>query len=516
MPAHAERFAEAPMSSGPREACSLESGSGASRIGVVDIGSNSVRLVVFDGLKRVPVPLFNEKILCGLGRGLSSSGQLNPDGVQLALNTLKRFVGLARAMEVQRLDLLATAAVRDASNGSSFVQEVESLCDMRVRVLTGAEESRLSAEGVLSGQPNARGFMGDLGGGSLEVVALGEGAGEAWATLPLGPLRLIDSAGDDRKKTRALITQQLSGQAWLSELKGRDFYAVGGAWRALARIHMEQTHYPLHMIHGYSMNREEALELTGLVSQLGKRSLASMTGVNKRRIETLPSAAMLMQRIIELARPERIVFSAYGLREGWLHNLLRPEERDKDPLLAAASDWGAREARFGDLGDQIATWCAPLFPDQDEEAERLCRGACHLSDVGWRYHPDYRAEHILLRVLRAQELCIEHFERAFIGRTLYSRYGGSRNAGILQYTKQLLPEERIHIADALGRALRLAYILSGGDPEMLESTELRREDGCLTLRIPADAAVPPGQMIEKRLSSLASALNLPKSQIEHL
>ncbi|WP_026987152.1 Ppx/GppA family phosphatase [Fodinicurvata fenggangensis] len=486
------------------------------RVGVVDIGSNSVRLVVFDGLKRVPVPLFNEKILCGLGRGLDGSGQLNPDGVQLALNTLRRFVGLAQAMNLQRLDLLATAAVRDASNGPTFVQEVESLCSLPVRVLTGAEESRLSAEGVLSGQPNAQGFMGDLGGGSLEVVALGEGAGEAWATLPLGPLRLMDAAGDDREKIQVLIDQQLSGQAWLSELEERDFYAVGGAWRALARIHMEQTHYPLHMIHGYSMDQEEALELTGLVSHLGKRSLASMTGVNKRRIETLPSAAMLMRRIIELARPKRIVFSAYGLREGWVHNQLDSEVRASDPLLSAAADWGAREARFGDLGEQIAAWCLPLFPDRDEEAERLCRGACHLSDVGWRYHPDYRAEHVLLRVLRAQELCIEHFERAFIGRALYSRYGGNKNAGILNYTRQLLSEERVRMADALGRALRLAYTLSGGDPQMLEVTTLNREEDCLVLQIPADAAVPPGQMIEKRLSSLASALKIPRSDIQQV
>lgn len=512
MPAHADGLAEASMTASHGLAPDPDTAPG--RVGVVDIGSNSVRLVVFDALKRVPVPLFNEKILCGLGRGLDGSGQLNPEGVQLALNTLRRFVGLARAMKLQRLDLLATAAVRDASNGPTFVQEVESLCGLPVRVLTGAEESRLSAEGVLSGQPNARGFMGDLGGGSLEVVALGEGAGEAWATLPLGPLRLMDAAGDDRENIQALINRQLSGQAWLSELEERDFYAVGGAWRALARIHMEQTHYPLHMIHGYSMDREEALELTGLVSHLGKRSLASMTGVNKRRVETLPCAAMLMRRIIELARPKRIVFSAYGLREGWVHNQLEPEVRASDPLLSAASDWGSREARFGDLGGQIAAWCLPLFPERDEEAERLCRGACHLSDVGWRYHPDYRAEHVLLRVLRAQELCIEHFERAFIGRALYSRYGGNRNASILHYTRQLLSEERVRMADALGRALRLAYTLSGGDPQMLEVTALKREEDCLVLQIPADAAVPPGQMIEKRLSSLASALNISRSDIQ--
>jgi exopolyphosphatase/guanosine-5'-triphosphate,3'-diphosphate pyrophosphatase len=117
---------------------------------VVDIGSNSIRLVVFDRLSRAPWPLFNEKVLCGLGRGLEASGELNKNGVAMAISNLERFVRLAEGMEVGSLDMVATAAVRDAENGEAFVQEAERRCQRKIRVISGEEEARLSALGVAS------------------------------------------------------------------------------------------------------------------------------------------------------------------------------------------------------------------------------------------------------------------------------------------------------------------------------------------------------------------------------
>lgn len=482
-------------------------------IGVVDIGSNSVRLVVFDGLRRVPLPLFNEKVLCGLGAGLEHSGRLNAEGVSLALETLARFAGLAAAMGVEDLDLLATAAVRDAANGADFVQEAERRSGRPIRVLSGAEEARLSAQGVLSGQPGAAGAMGDLGGGSLEVVAIDSGSSGRWATLPLGPLRLIDATGGERDKALALIDRHLEGEDWLDQLTGRDFYAVGGAWRALARIHMEQTRYPLHMVHGYCIAQKEAEELTRLVGQMGKRQLGRLAGLPRRRLETLPYAALLLQRMLQRARPARLVFSSFGLREGWLFDRLSEQEKRLDPLLIAAQDWAATDSRFGDLGAAIAHWSAPLFPGENEAESRLRLAACHLSDIGWRYHPDYRAEQVLLRILRAQELCVEHRERAFVGLALYHRYGSERGNAALKAALPLLPSSRAKQAEVLGRALRLAYLLSGGAEEMLRRSRLERAPDSLRLMVPAQAPVPPGTTIERRLASLASALEMPRSKV---
>ncbi|WP_366556781.1 Ppx/GppA family phosphatase [Aquibaculum sediminis] len=482
-------------------------------VGVVDIGSNSVRLVVFDGLRRVAVPLFNEKVLCGLGAGLHHSGKLNPEGRALALETLVRFAGLARAMKVSELDLLATAAVRDATDGPDFVRQVEERTGHPVRVLSGGDEARLSALGLLSGQPDSAGVMGDLGGGSLELVAVEQGRTNGWVSLKLGPLRLQDEVGSDLRAARRLIDAELAKLDWLGGLEGRDFYAVGGAWRALARLHMEQSRYPLHMVQGYAIDRGEAEEVAKLVASMGRRSLDRLVDLPARRLETLPYAGMLLYRILRKGRPRRLVFSSRGLREGWILDRLSEEERRRDPLLVAVRDWASSDGRFGDLGQEITAWAAPLFPEESEAQARLRLATSHLSDIGWRYHPDYRAEQTLLRILRAQEFCVEHDERAFIGLALYHRYGGEKSKRVLKGPQSLLGSARSKEAEILGRTLRIAYLLCGGAVEMLLRCRLERSAEQLILRVPEDAPVPPGATIEKRLSSLASSLKLSEARV---
>jgi len=488
--------------------------SDAGRVGVVDIGSNSVRLVVFNSASRVPLPLFNEKVLCGLGRGLDESGELNKDGVALALETLSRFAALARAMKVRRLDFLATAAVRDARNGPAFVRDAEGRIGQSINVLSGAEEARLSAQGVLSGMPQATGAMGDLGGGSLEIAALADGQQSTWATLPLGPLRLINQEDGDRDKIAARIDAALDGVEWLPTLAGKVFYPVGGAWRALARVQMQQSGYPLHMIHGYTLSAKEADEMLRMVASVGRRSLSRFADVSKRRLETLPYAALLLQRLIQRAKPARLVFSAFGLREGWIYDGLDRDTRSQDPLISAATVWAADDARFPELGPLFRDWTRPLFPTKSLAEERLRHAVCLLSDVGWRYHPDYRAEQMMLRVLRAQELCVEHAERAFIALSLQARYGSDDSSGIGgAVTERLLPPRWARAAELLGRTLRLGYVMSGGSQDMIRNTRLELTERAVRLFLPRDAAVPPGQVMERRLEALAQAAGRSESSL---
>lgn len=492
---------------------SARSDPASERIAVVDIGSNSIRLVVFDGRKRVPIPLFNEKVLCGLGRGLDETGLLNPEGVSLALESLARFVGLAHAMDVSDLELIATAAVRDARNGPEFVEEVEGASGLKIRVLSGEDEARLAALGVLSGTPAAQGLAGDLGGGSLELVELEKGKIGRGATLPLGPLRLKSAVDGDYRLAAEMIDYHLDSVPWLGRSAGATFYPVGGAWRSLARIHMDQAGYPLHMIHGYGLRRKDAEDLLRLLGHLGKRSLAQFRNVSRRRLETLPYAALLLERLLRRTLPERISFSAFGLREGWLFERLSERERRIDPLAAASSEWALRDGRFGDLGEEIADWCAPLFPTESESARRLRHAACHLADIGWRDHPDYRAEHSLIRVLHAQQIWLEHHERAYLAIALFYRYGGAGDSPGLRQALQLVRPKKAARAEALGAALRLAYALSGGAVEMLRRTKVVQAQGELLLTMPDGAAVPAGTTIEKRLQTLANALGVASSRL---
>jgi exopolyphosphatase/guanosine-5'-triphosphate,3'-diphosphate pyrophosphatase len=488
--------------------------SAKARVAVIDIGSNSIRLVVFDGLKRTFFPIFNEKVICGLGRGMEASGRLSEEGVEMALVNLPRFVRMAHGMGVEEVHMLATAAVREAANGAAFIAQVERRCDHGIVVLSGAEEARISALGVLAGMPTASGVMGDLGGGSLELVELVDGELGASATLPLGALRLIGLSDGGLRAARREIDRQLAELGWLEgSLRDRDFYAVGGAWRNLARLHMGQSGYPLYVIQDYAMRRDDAEQLVRLVGGLGRHTLARIPGVPRRRLEVLPYAALLLGRIMKLGQPKRVVLSSYGLREGFLFERLPEAERAKDPLLAAAKDFARREGRFGNLGSQLAGWIEPLFADEDANWRRLRLAACHLSDFAWREHPDYRAGQALFRVLHYPFSGLDHPGRAFIGYAVFSRYGGGPQAKEAATARALLSPSAAHGARLAGLALRLAYTLSGGTSTLLRSTRLVVERDRLHLMLPSDGSVPSGEAVERRFAALAEAAGVGDRRI---
>lgn len=477
------------------------------RIAVIDIGSNSIRLVVFDGLKRAFLPLFNEKVMCGLGYGLSSSGRLSEEGMASALTNLTRFTAMAWAMEVSELHMVATAAVRQAKNGPDFVAEIERQCDHKARILSGAEEARISALGVLAGLPDADGVMGDLGGSSLELVALDGGRPGTSATLNLGPLNFMENTKSPPRQVIEAIEGELDKVDWLDSIKGRGFYAVGGAWRNLARLHMEQIGYPLHVLHGYAMPREEAEAFTRLVAGLGKRSIARIPSISRRRAKTIPYAALLLGALIRRARPAQVIISAYGLREGLLFDRLPARQRRRDPLIEGAAELALVHGRFGDsdLGEALARWTDPLFPDEAPALRRLRLAACHLSDHAWREHPDYRADQALRGILHYPFVAVDHPGRAFIAVAVSTRYGGNVLAQASDPALTLLPASEMRRARITGLALRLAYTLSGGVRSILKKTSLVHRDGRLCLELPNDGSVPSGEMVENRLQALVDA-----------
>jgi exopolyphosphatase / guanosine-5'-triphosphate,3'-diphosphate pyrophosphatase len=472
-------------------------------VAVVDIGSNSLRLVVYDGIRRAPRTLFNEKVMCGLGRGLESTGRLDPDGVDLARANLQRFVALARSLGARRLDVLATAAVRDASDGRSFVAEIERRHRLKVRVLGGPEEGRLSAYGVLAGIPEANGVVGDLGGGSVELVPVAGGQVGAAATLPVGPLRLADYAEDERK-LRDVIDKRLGSVPWLgSKVDGGAFYAVGGAWRALARIHMEQTQYPLHIIQHYTMPRGEAEDFLDIIARQSRKSLEKITTVSRKRLEVVPIAARVLQRLLRRAGPKQLVFSAFGLREGHIFSLLSGEAQREDPLLAACADIALANRRFGIDGTDVFAWTTPLFAGESEERQRLRHAAALLGDLAWHEHPDYRAEQALHSVLYMPVAGLDHADRAWLAAAIHARYGGDEQYDVLQ---ALLDEEALTAARIVGLALRLAFTLSGGVPRLLGRARLAVEGNTLALTLGGDAAKRYGESVQRRLDALGRSL----------
>ncbi|TAN48816.1 MAG: Ppx/GppA family phosphatase, partial [Rhodospirillales bacterium] len=404
-------------------------------VAIIDIGSNSIRLCVYDGLIRTPTPMFNEKVLCALGQGLDARGRLNPDGVVMAKAALGRFIALARAMGAARIDILATAAVRDAKDGADFVASIERETGAKITVLSGEEEAKLAALGVMCGKPGMTGLVADLGGGSLDLVEVDHGGFGSFASLPLGVLRIAEKAGDDRAKALDYIEKHLNKNDWLLAMQGQPLYAVGGAWRSLARLCIAQTGYPLQVLDNFTIGRREADGLVDLISRQSRRSLEKFGAVSKKRVATLPQAALLLSHLMVLAKPERLVFSVYGLREGQFYKHLPENLKAEDPLIAACRDLARRLGRFAEHADEIMVWSAPLFAGEADQDQRLRMASALLSDAFWNEHPDYRAEQAFLRTFRMPFMGLEHQERAFLALSMFARHQGNPEAPFAQQAK---------------------------------------------------------------------------------
>jgi exopolyphosphatase / guanosine-5'-triphosphate,3'-diphosphate pyrophosphatase len=365
-----------------------------SPVAVVDIGSNSVRLVVYEGATRAPTPLFNEKVLCGLGRSIASTGRLGADALARALRALRRFRALIDQMGVTRVEAIATAAAREAENGPDFIAQAERMIEVPIRVLSGTKEAELAAVGVIAGIHDADGFVGDLGGGSLELIDVRKVRLGSAATLPLGGLRLIDASGSNLKKAREIVDAELAKVDWLEKGNNRDFYAIGGTWRALARLHMTQTNYPLNIMHNYRIEAADALKFASLLDQQSQSSLAGIRDISGARRETIPYGSLVLERLLRQAKPRAVVISVFGIREGLLCTMLSEDERRKDPLLAACDDLARRRSRSIDSAYELCFWTDALFrapgPVETPEQRRLRHASCLLSDIGWHAHPDYR------------------------------------------------------------------------------------------------------------------------------
>jgi exopolyphosphatase / guanosine-5'-triphosphate,3'-diphosphate pyrophosphatase len=479
----------------------------ATPFAVIDVGSNSVRLVVFEGLVSNALAIFNERDLCGLGKGIGADNCMRQKAVDNALRSIERFVHLSAEMGAGVPKIVATAAVRNAANGSAFVANVLARTGVTVDVLSGREEARLSSLGVMDSIPDADGLMGDLGGGSLELVDLkGSQIGQG-VTLPLGALFLNNRFPDAGPDVKEFIDRQLAEVGWLEQLKGRTFYAVGGNWRALAKLHQAQSKYPLRIVHHYRLPAEDARDLAKIIARLSADSIDRLKGVTSRRRGSLPTSSLVLSRLLKLGKPSDIVFSGGGLREGVLNDHLSEEERRRDPLIEMSVRLGRRETRYDGLGFELEKWMRGLFTGETKAEARIRTAAALMSDTAWRTHPDYRAEAAFKRVLYAPLSGINHKERAMISLAVYVRYAGDESSDFTSIARKLVTDDEYRWVCKLGLALRLGQTLSGGTPGVLSRSQIAHDNGPLVLTLIEEDANFLGPSVDKRLKALGNMLN---------
>ena len=450
-----------------------------SSVAVIDIGSNSVRLVVYESMTRSLVTLFNEKTLCGLGREVQTTGLLAPDAVAKALTSLRRFRALCRVMKVGRVYAIATAACRDATNGPDFIAKAERICGVRIDILSGPREAKLSALGVISGIHKPDGIVGDLGGGSLELIDVQGNRIRSGVTLPLGSLALQDLSHKSLKRAERIVRNDLSEVAQLKAGRGRTFYAVGGTWRALARIHIVQSGYPLRVMHGYSIPAPDALDFARRLRRLAAANmLADIEVVADARRPLLTYAALVLEYIIRVAKPKTIVFSTFGVREGLLYSMLPQAERSEDGLICAAQTLNELLSRSARHAEELIDWTDRLARvvklRETEEDRRLRHAACLLSDIGWRVHPDHRGEETLSLITNGNFGVVTHQGRVFVALSVFYRYAGlSEQNEPPAIIRELLPPAMVERARLLGAAFRVAHLVSAARPGVLPAIHFR-------------------------------------------
>lgn len=480
------------------------------RSAIIDLGSNSVRLVVFEGRGRNPVIIFNEKATLRLGSGLETTRKLNPQGVLLAEDVFRRFYVIATTMKADPFVVLATAAVRDAEDGQEFIDRLHQwMPKVTIQILTGEQEADYAASGVLCSIPDAEGIVADIGGGSLELVQVSQQQRYHAQTLPLGVIRLADRSDHKVEKANGIAGKDLKSVKWIPESRKKNLYLVGGAFRALAQLYMEYTSYPLAIIHYYTLSYDEAKRMVEWVLMKFRGKSLNIAVFNHKRLKDLPYAAAVLKQLLIGMKPVHIVFCAEGVREGWyIRNVMAESNREQDPQKAVAMDICRRLGRVQEFPQALMKWTDSLFRNEDQETRQKRWIACFVSDCGGHDHPAYRKEQAYFKILRMASMAFDHQMRAFLALTVAVRYDATMNDKFLTVSRQILTNKQYEQAVILGLAFRLAYTLSGTMPSLLLRTRLKVGKKKLVLYYFHHLDAVISETVTRRLNRLGQLMGL--------
>jgi exopolyphosphatase/guanosine-5'-triphosphate,3'-diphosphate pyrophosphatase len=447
----------------------------AGRRAIIDIGSNTVRLVVYNGPPRSPVVVLNEKVSAKLGKDMGKTGVISDKSMQTALAALARFAAMLKLLDVHDVDCVATAASRDAANGPQFLDAVRRL-GLSPRLLTGEQEALASATGVMAAFPGAIGTVGDLGGGSLELVSIGSEGCRGGITLPYGTLRLSDLRAGGASKFAATVRNGLEKAGW-SGGKGLPLYIVGGSWRALALQAMHEIDWPLDDPHDFELAPDEALRFCRQFEK-GKLDRPDPR-ISSSRVASLPDAAALLGQLVERIAPSRVVFSSWGLREGLVFERLDPETKAQDPMIAGVAAFARNALVPPEHAAAVASWTSPVSIDSPEDGN-LRLASTMLALTAMRTEPNMRAEEAMAWALRKRWIGLNARGRAMMAMTVFA------NSGLTEVPaafSRLASPQDLRDAIGWGLAIRLCRRLTGCAAEALSQTTVRREHGTIVLEL---------------------------------
>ncbi|MFN4113128.1 MAG: Ppx/GppA family phosphatase [Sphingomonadaceae bacterium] len=473
---------------------------------IIDIGSNSVRMVLYGGSLRAPDTLFNEKVMARLGAGMKK-GKLAPQSVALAMRGLMRWAQILADLGIADVDTVATAAVRDAVDGEAFLDQVRAI-GLSPRVLSGEEEARLSARGVMGAFSGAIGAVADLGGGSLELVRIGDGEVARGVSLPLGSLRLPAYAEGTFDETVRRLAKVIRDAGWNEALPG-PLYLVGGSWRALAVQALFQRRSVLTDPHGLELARKDARRLARKVAAMSPEALRRNPRLSSSRADSLPLTGPLLEALLDRLKPEQVAFSSWGLREGLLFDRLPYEQQAQDPLLAGISVFANMRGCPPTLATRVAGWTVDAMPPGWPGSERVRLAATSLALASMQVEPNLRIGLGIDWAMQKRWIGVTGEERALMAATIAAN--GNQCALPVQIAS-LARKERLEAAICWGLAIRLCRRLGGRSRASLQATRLTVEGTTLVLQIEQARGSLFGPPNEKDFALLAGRMGL-KSEL---
>ena len=431
------------------------------KIAVIDIGSNSIRLVIFDRYGRYPYPLFNERITCQLGANLQQTKMLREDRIDHALETLKRFSRIVKTADLGSVHAIATAAARQAVNAKDFLDPAEKILKNNIRVLSGKEEALLVAQGLLANIPKANGIIGDLGGGSLELIRVKKGIISDAISLNFGHL----SGGNIKE-----LSEKIRSFKWNNDGTEEYFYGVGGSFRALGLAYKYKRKYPIDLLHGLSI----PIKKTNRILNKIIKTKGTMKGLPLSRKETMSNAANIIKTVLKETITNNIMICGTSVRDGVVLNALDTSKTKTDPLLITCKEIAKQTERFSGLSGSLEKLLQPLIKiGNKDDLERLLKAACYLSDISWNEYSNSRSFLAAERILLLPINSITHRERAWLSNTLFYRYARQFEIDKFPFDfSSVLEKNDQYTSRTLGLALRFAMTISAGLPKLLKNVKI--------------------------------------------
>ena len=474
------------------------------RIGIIDIGSNSIRLVVFDGPKRSPLYLYNEKVFFRLGLQSFGGKAFGSNTLEAVSHIIKRYVAICRNMEISKIIMFGTSALREASNSNVLVESIREKTNVDVDIISGEKEAFYAAQGILLGFPNAEGVICDLGGNSVEFANIRKNVVTKCNSVLLGPLT-IKNLGEKCKNLDDHMKNQLAKLTNFNGVKNKSIFLIGGSWRAIAKIHMQRIKYPLKIIQGYKVESKKLKTTLEFIQGSSFFTKSDEMNISLGRLELLPQAARLLEIIIDEFQIKVLTFSSFGVREGLIYEHLSEAEKKRDPLIEAAKFFEKKETRFPKMSKHTFNWISPLYENLPPKTKRVILAATKLHDIAWIAHPDYKTEMCLEIVTRSNISGISHKERVFLAMILLFRHKAKPEKIFNSKLFRIVPKKKRKIALVIGKGLRLASTFFG-EKSLLNKIELRLRANEVDLRFQSKMDSINGEIVEKRIQELNKAL----------